>query len=362
MDVSSDSELELMDLIPDNILKISKVSTLRLIPEMSNEKYTVSYNMFMDWRSKNKTDSFSENVLLTYFDEMSKKFKPTTLWSQYSMIKTMLNVKNNVDIGNYGKLKLFLKRRSDGYKPKKSKVFTSEEITKFLKEAPDNEYLLSKVILIMGILGACRRDEIYKMKITDFDDLGTAAIAKVPKKRRKTAKKFTITGHFYDIFKKYKDLRPKNVTDSWFFCNYQNGKCTFPRVGINKIGTTGKRIAQYLKLPNPELYTGKCFRRSSATILDDVEEDMTSSKSQDECNSSAVPEDFTEESIKQEYESEEETKVFSSTEKTENFASTSKEKSFDHLENCSIETQSTGSCPTMIFNNCKNITFIIVNK
>lgn len=30
-----------------------------------------------------------------------------------------------------------------------------------------------------------------------------------------------------------------------------------------------KVIATYLKLPNPEYYTGHCFRRSSATVLDD---------------------------------------------------------------------------------------------
>lgn len=63
-----------------------------------------------------------------------------------------------------------------------------------------------------------------------------------------------------------------------FFINYQKGKCTTQRVGINKIGYMSKTIATYLKLHNPELYTGHSFRRSSATVLVDAGEDITSLK------------------------------------------------------------------------------------
>lgn len=42
-------------------------------------------------------------------------------------------------------LSAFIKRQSHGFTAKKSKVFTAEDVNKFLNEAPDAEYLLLKV-------------------------------------------------------------------------------------------------------------------------------------------------------------------------------------------------------------------------
>ena len=41
----------------------------------------------------------------------------------------------------------FLKQNQVGYKPKKAKIFTKEEIDKFLLSAPDDEFLMKKVRL-----------------------------------------------------------------------------------------------------------------------------------------------------------------------------------------------------------------------
>lgn len=50
-----------------------------------------------------------------------------------------------MNIETYPKLVAFLKRKSEGYKPKKSKIFTAPEIEKFLNEAPDCNFLGIKV-------------------------------------------------------------------------------------------------------------------------------------------------------------------------------------------------------------------------
>lgn len=47
------------------------------------------------------------------------------------------SIHHAVCIANYMKLKDLLKRKSDGYKPKKSKTLTSQEINNFLETAPD---------------------------------------------------------------------------------------------------------------------------------------------------------------------------------------------------------------------------------
>jgi hypothetical protein len=74
---------------------------------------------------KNETN---EKVLLAYFENMSKMYKSSRLWAFYSMLRAMISMKKNVDISKYGQLIAFLKRQAE---PKKSKVFSKNEIARF---------------------------------------------------------------------------------------------------------------------------------------------------------------------------------------------------------------------------------------
>jgi hypothetical protein len=71
--------------------------------------------------------------------------KSSTSWSRYSMLKASLVVNNNVDISKYCKLVAFLKRQSVGYKAKKSKIFSREQIFKFLSTAHDGNVVSTQV-------------------------------------------------------------------------------------------------------------------------------------------------------------------------------------------------------------------------
>ncbi|XP_044258170.1 uncharacterized protein LOC123007145 isoform X2 [Tribolium madens] len=124
--------------------KDRKTLDFNLLPAKSKKIYELTYRRFMDYRRENKISSFSENELLTYFIHSSKKYKSSSLWSIYSMLKTTLSEKFNLNIGEYTQLRAFLKRQADGYKPKKTKVFKKEQVRKFLLEAPDYKYLSTK--------------------------------------------------------------------------------------------------------------------------------------------------------------------------------------------------------------------------
>ena len=102
---------------------------------------------------------------------------------------------------------------------------------------------------------------------------------------------------FLDIYKKYAALRPLNTESRRFFLNYRNGKCTKQVVGKNTLGDIPKKIATYLKLPNPELYTGHSFRRSSATLLANSGEGIIGIKQLGGWASSTVAEQYIEESV-----------------------------------------------------------------
>ena len=52
------------------------------------------------------------------------------------MLKSIIENKNKVNIGNYSILNAFLKQKSKG-----SKVLEAKNVEKFLNEAPDNQWL-----------------------------------------------------------------------------------------------------------------------------------------------------------------------------------------------------------------------------
>lgn len=141
----SSSEEEIT-LTPNTIMKRHAENVIeQILPSKSRRIYITAYENFMRWRAEKQVNSFSESVFLTYFDELSKKFKPSTLWSVYSMLKTTLVIKNDVHIKTYVKLTCFLKRLSTGHKSVKSRVFTANQIETFINTAPDERYLATKV-------------------------------------------------------------------------------------------------------------------------------------------------------------------------------------------------------------------------
>lgn len=147
-------------------------------------------------------------------------------------------------------------------------------------------------------MGACRANEMYSIKTKDLQDLGSAFLVTIPNTKTKIARKFTVTDKFYQICKKYLCLRPSSVTSDIFFLNFQNGKCTAQRIGINKFTTMGRQIATFLKLPNPEKYSSHSFRRSSATLLVDAGGNITMLKRHGGWRSTAVAEGYIDASMK----------------------------------------------------------------
>lgn len=132
---------------PPELVEAAKNVTLNLLPNKSKAKYEYAYKRFMDYCQEKKTTSRSENVVIAYFSDLSTKLKASTLWSNYSMLRATLSTKEDIDISKYSKLRAFLKRQGDNYKPKKSKVLSNKQIETFITQAPDHIYLMNKVRL-----------------------------------------------------------------------------------------------------------------------------------------------------------------------------------------------------------------------
>ncbi|XP_033216854.1 uncharacterized protein LOC117172760 isoform X4 [Belonocnema kinseyi] len=240
-----------------------------LLPSKSKAQYEAAYNAFADWKKKCDKKSSFETILMAYFDELSKKYKPSSLWSIYSMLKRTLNIKEKIDIGAYPLLTAYLKKQSAGFHSKKTHVFSSEDVHKFLTEAPDYEFLATKVALIFGICGACRSNELVSIKLDDVVKQGDLIVVHLPNAESKKPRTFVINQDFTETVRKYEALRPAIVGTKRFFLNYQKGRCTAQVIGIHKLSSMPKQIATFLNLKDPENYTGHAFRRTSAELRSD---------------------------------------------------------------------------------------------
>lgn len=155
----------------------------------------------------------------------------------------------------------------------------------------------------MGYSGACRRDELRNMSIADVQCKDETIIVTVPKTKTNYPRLFVITDKkWIDLVKQYIQLRPSTVNHQRLFIAYRNGYCISSPIGLNTIGKMPKDIASFLKLPDPQLYTGHCFRRSSASHLANKGGDLLTIKRHGGWKSSAVAEGYVEASMKKKVE------------------------------------------------------------
>ena len=67
-------------------------------------------------------------------------------------------------------------------------------------------------------MGACRCDELVQMRENDVDDLGTLILVKIPNRKTKQSRSFTIIGDFYlNLYRQYISLRPTDTNICRFF-------------------------------------------------------------------------------------------------------------------------------------------------
>lgn len=142
----------------------------------------------------------------------------------------------------------------------------------------------------MGYNGACRREEITHMLVDDVQIKSDVIIVLVPKTKTYISREFFISDPLWiELIKKYRGLRPDGISCKRFFLTYRKGHCIN---GLNTIGKVPKIIAEFLKLSDPHLYTGHCFRRSSVTQLANKGTDLVTIKRHGGWKSSSVAEGY----------------------------------------------------------------------
>ena len=93
----------------------------KLVPALSKEKYEKTYEKFKKWCSEKKVKTINESKLIAYFDDEFANYKASTTWSAYSMLKSTLSVKDNIDIGKFN-FSAEMKNRCGNEKPVRKKL------------------------------------------------------------------------------------------------------------------------------------------------------------------------------------------------------------------------------------------------
>lgn len=158
-------------------------------------------------------------------------------------------------------------------------------------------FLSLQVVLIFGISGACRTMELTNLTIENVEKHNKLLLIKLPNTKTKIDRSFVVHEEFAKYVEKYQALRPENMNTNRFFLNYSKGRCHRQVIGKNKFAGMPKQIATYLKLKNVDLYTGHCFRRTSATLLADSGANLSMLKRHGGWKSSKVAEGYIEESV-----------------------------------------------------------------
>ena len=160
-----------------------------------------------------------------------------------------------------------------------------------------------KVALIMGTAGACRGMELCQLFCDDVLDTGSCLLINIRNTKNKQDRSFIVKNSHSSstdvvgLCRKYISLRPKSVKNNRFFLSYKKGKCSQQPVGKNLFGQFPKKIARFLNLPDSNLYTGHCFRRTSASLLADSGVNIDQLKRHGGWKSSAVAEGYVERSL-----------------------------------------------------------------
>ncbi|KAJ8909639.1 hypothetical protein NQ315_015331 [Exocentrus adspersus] len=278
MELSSFSEEESREETTDEIRSVAAAAKDSLLPSKSKHLYDETYNAYRKWCCNKKIKSTCEDSILAYFNSDLSRYKSSSLWSKYSMLRSTINLREGIDISKFPSVIPFLKRKGEGYKPKKSLILTREHIDEFFIKADTKEHLFNK----------------------SPQYLQASRIVKLEDTKTKAERSFIITpGKFenvntLELVRRYSALRPTRTTHNRFFVNYIKEKCTVQPVGIHKIGSVSSMVAKFLHLENFSSYTGHCFRRSSATLLANAGANMEVIKRHGGWRSSTVAEGYIE--------------------------------------------------------------------
>ena len=250
---------------------------LSILAPTSVPAYEKHLEIYQEWCSATgRTELLAESAYHFACDLHEKDiYCANTLWSVMSKIGLWFTCNGfQSPLTEFALLKKSLTSWKAKEATKKAKPFTLEELSAFIRDAPDDDnYLVMKVVFIIAVNGFLRKDELVSLLRENVVFKREYVSVKVF--RKKTAE---TANDFFEFFimdptyiaklRLYVDKFPANMQTTRFIVKSINSKATNMPIGKNTMAKYGIMIARFLGKSEEECkkYTAHSFRRSAATI------------------------------------------------------------------------------------------------
>jgi len=195
-------------------------------------------NEFKEWILVNgKKEDI--NGVLEYIMYLSETYAVSTLWHVYAILNKYMKVFKSVNLNECIILKDYLKELERTHNPKKSAVFSRHDIDNFLLLDDNDDTILLKAILIIGVYGLLRKTELTELQFCDIKKTETHYVINIKQSKTDQAQKgfkFFIEGDDMSYITKYMDCFSADKKSGRFFRKMSNKKGTNRGLGKNTIG------------------------------------------------------------------------------------------------------------------------------
>ena len=244
------------------------------VSKKSENKYRKSWEEFRAYIKHDKEPV--EEEYLAYFDMLrtTKNFKASSIWSKFSQLNGKHRQLYNAKLQDFKKLSALLNSYNEGYEPTSCNIFTAEQLRLFLEMPLYTPYWVArKCITVLMISGGLRIDELKSINICDLQEIqGTYHINFKREVQGEIRDQVVVLPEeFYPFVKHYlvmlKQYLGDDVDGSLLKSTFHD-KDGFhnQNMGRNNISLVGRQIAEKLNLPDPNKYTPRSFRVTSAVL------------------------------------------------------------------------------------------------
>lgn len=233
------------------------------------KKYDDTIRTYKTWISKEQKQETALSVL-EFIQSCQTTYAPSTLWVIFSILNKYFKVYHNTRLNDCVLLIDWLKSNEKKHKPKKSAVLTQDDIENFLVRGEDS-LLMEKVASVIAIHGLLRISELVDLTFEDVKKEGESYrifLRKSKTDQRGQGFYFLVTGEHVSYVEQY--ISQFEAKEGRFFRRLNEaGKGTARVCGKNYLAKIPSMIASFNSIPQPNRFTGHCFRRTGATKLAD---------------------------------------------------------------------------------------------
>ena len=137
--------------------------------EKTGKIYKRYFTLYTKHTRKKNLEVFTELSVIDFMLWCKDKYGKGTLWSIYSCINHQFITIKKVNLKSFTRLKIIMKRLTEGHVPRRSSVFTESQM-KAVFEALDDDNLielLEKIVISLLFYGMLRQNEVLLLQIKD---------------------------------------------------------------------------------------------------------------------------------------------------------------------------------------------------